>query len=281
MNLLKCLLASLCVLALGGCAAFRGHPEPVTDPRADLTSLASQINAAAVTACLQSPSASCRNRVIGARMYAADIQFSEFEQTLFNDTRRGGFAATLSTLGLTTAAAASSGGTSQALSGLSAFIIGGREAFQKEVLAERTAIAIHTAMRGRRAQVALQLREGLGKSIDEYPFESALGDVNAYYTAGTLLGALVDITETVGVSTKQAEDALRKVTFKADADVDKLEKALCGEVGNKCPNPNADVMKRLLPCMDQANVPRKDVNALLFDDKFSKQKALVVQCMKL
>lgn len=281
MNVLKCLLTSLCVFALAGCAAFRGHPDQATDPRADLQTLASQINAAAVTTCLQSPTAACRNRVIGARMYAADIQFSEFEQTLFNDTRSGGFAATLSTLGLTTAAAASSGGTSQVLSGLSAFIIGGREAFQKEVLAERTAIAIHTAMRGRRAQVALRLREGLGKSIEVYPFESALGDVNEYYTAGTLLGALVDITETVGMSTKQAEAELRKVAFKADPEVDKLEKALCGDVGNNCPNPSADVMKRMGPCMDQASVPRKDVNALLFDDKFAKQKALVTQCMKL
>src|SRR6185503_4620172 len=51
----RCLLPLLFALALGGCAAFRGHPEPATDPQADLKILSSQIDAAAVTACLKKP----------------------------------------------------------------------------------------------------------------------------------------------------------------------------------------------------------------------------------
>jgi hypothetical protein len=281
MNTMRVLLVLLSAVALGGCAAFRGHPERATDPQADLQALAPHLDAAAASACLQAPSVACRNRVIGARMYAADIQFSQFEQSLFNDTRSGGFAATLSTLGLTTVAAASSGGVTQVLSGLSAFIIGGREAFQKEVLAERTAIAIHTAMRGRRAQVALRLREGLARPIELYPVESALGDIHEYYTAGTVLGALVDITETVGQSTRQAEADLRKVAFQGDAEVDKLERAVCGQVGNRCASPDPEALKRLLACMEQAGVPKADVTPLLFEPKFAPQKALVTRCMKL
>ena len=75
-------------------------------------------------------------------MYAIDLRFSQFEEDLFRQTRESGFAATLATLGLTTSAAFVGGGASQVLSGIAAFIIGGREAFQKEVLAERTLVLI-------------------------------------------------------------------------------------------------------------------------------------------
>jgi len=150
----------------------------------------------------------CRNKFIAARMYATDIRFSQFEEKLFRQTRESEFAATLATLGLTSAAAFSSGGASQVLSGVAAFIIGGREAFQKEVLAERTVIAIHTAMRARRAQVRLRLREGLRQSVEQYPVAAALADLNDYYDAGTILGALIGITETVGAEAKQKRSIL-------------------------------------------------------------------------
>jgi hypothetical protein len=141
-------------------------------------------------------------------MYATDIRFSQFEERLFKETREAGFAATLATLGLTTAAAFASGGTSQILSGAAAAVIGAREAFQKEVLAERTLIAIHTAMRAGRAQVRLRLLSGLRQSVEQYPVGVALSDLGDYYDAGTILGALVGITEVVGAEAREAETRL-------------------------------------------------------------------------
>ena len=170
----------------------------------------------------------CRDQLVAARMYAIDLRFSEFEESLFRQTRESGFAATLATLGLTTSAAFVGGGASQVLSGIAAFIIGGREAFQKEVLAERTLVAIHTAMRANRARVGVRLREGLqrpiiclpadGADCVAYPLASALSDLNDYYDAGTVLGALVGITEAVGTEARDQSRRLDNVTRGLDPD---------------------------------------------------------------
>ncbi len=151
-------------------------------------------------------------------MHAIDLQFSEFEENLFRETREAGFAATLATLGLTTTAAFAGGGASQVLSGIAAFIIGGREAFQKEVLAERTLVAIHTAMRANRARVNVRLRLGLTKGINQYPLAFALADLNDYYDAGTILGALVGITEAVGTDVREQSRRLDNVSRGLDPD---------------------------------------------------------------
>jgi hypothetical protein len=207
------LLSAFLIAVLSGCAAFKGYPERSTSLATDLRELNDSIAAARITECLgQADNLACRNKFIGARMYATDIRFSEFEEKLFRQTRESGFAATLATLGLTTTAALTTGGASQILSGIAAFIIGGREGFQKEVLAERTVVAIHTAMRARRAQVRLRLRNGLHQSTEQYPLAVALADLNDYYDAGTILGALVGITETVGAEAKQAEERLLELT---------------------------------------------------------------------
>ena len=276
---LMCLAA---VVLLGGCAAFDGYPRRVTDPDADIQQLQDQLSASAIRDCLKAPDLACRNRIIGARMYATDIRFSQFEEDLFRDTRRGGFNATLATLGLSTAAAASTGGVAQALSGLSALIIGGREAFQKEVLSERTVIAIHTAMRARRAQVALRLRGALEVPIARYPLEAALADLDAYYNAGTVLGALVNITETVGAGAEKAEAELRdKLSFKLDAEADKLRLAVCGS-DKDCKTPQVSELQRAKACWPQVGVP--DATLMLdfiLQPKFARERGLVAKCLGL
>lgn len=279
--LCKLLLSIFLIPILGGCAAFDGYPKRTTDPAADLEQLKSQIEAKVITTCLDSPTQTCRNKIITARMYATDIRFSEFEETLFRETRKGGFGATLGTLGLTSAAAVSSGGASQVLSGIAAFIIGGREAFQKEVLAERTVIAIHTAMRAKRAQVAIRLRSGLGQQLAEYPLALGLGDLNEYYNAGTVLGALVGITETVGATAQKAEADLQTISFNLDAPAQKFHQAVCGGVPN-CPKPNNAKFPDIKACWPKAGVP---MNTMMLDfvlePRFATERALVAKCMGL
>lgn len=272
----------ICALMLSGCAAFDGYPRRATDPQTDLQTLASQTDASAITVCLKLPTSACRNRVIGARIYATDIQFSQFEETLFRDARSAGFGATLTTLGMTTAASLSTGGTAQVLAGLSALVIGGREAFQKEVLAERTVIAIHTAMRSNRAQVALRLRAGLGQSITQYPFELALSDLNDYYSAGTVLGALVGITDAVGATAQKAESELRtQFRFNLDAPALKFEQMVCkGEAG--CPNPDTNAFPLIKNCWPLVGVPADTkMTDFILQEKFTRERGLVAICLKL
>jgi hypothetical protein len=270
------------VATLGGCVAFDGYPQRATSPVEDLKQLTPSIDAAAVGACLVENSLACRNKIVAARMYAIDIQFSAFEETLFKDTRTAGFGATMATLGLTSAAALAGGGTSQVLSGIAAFIIGGREAFQKEVLAERTVIAIHTAMRAGRAQVALRLQNGLTQPIELYPLALGLNDLNEYYNAGTVLGALIGITETVGAKAQKAEEALQtRISFRPDPNAEKMRLLLSGRNAD-ISSISPDDIAKIKACWPTAGVPE---GTLLLDFflqvAFAKQRELVVKCLKL
>jgi len=202
--------ASLAPLLLAGCTAFSGYPDRVTSPAQDLAALQSTIDANQIVACLADETTTCRNRLISARTYAVDLQFTRFEQRLFEQTREAGFAATLATLGLNAAGSFAGGDASQILSGIAGAVTGGRAAFEREVLAERTIVAIHTSMRANRTTVLARIRHGLQQPVGDYPLGAGLSDVEEYYFAGTVLGALVGITDAVGV---QANEANRRLAI--------------------------------------------------------------------
>ncbi len=153
----------------------------------------------------------CRNRIVTARKYAIDLRFSEFEQGYFSQNRWAGFGATLAALGLTAAGSLSGTGTAQALSAAASGVTGGRAAYEREILAERTLLTIDTAMHAQRDLIAVNIRDGLNKSAREYPLGTALSDLDAYYRAGTVVGALTAVSQTVGAQAEVAQARLRNV----------------------------------------------------------------------
>lgn len=95
----------LAAAGLSGCAALHGFPERTPPPEHDFQILQPFIDAGAITGCLKEPTDTCRNQIVGARIYATDLEFSKFEERIFKQTRTGGYVATLTTLGLTAGAA--------------------------------------------------------------------------------------------------------------------------------------------------------------------------------
>ena len=67
-------------------------------------------------------------------------------------------------------------------------------------------------MRANRTSVLARIRTGLQQGIAEYPLGAALTDVEDYYFAGTVLGALIGITEAVGVQAAEANRRLSVAT---------------------------------------------------------------------
>jgi hypothetical protein len=268
-------------LALSACAAFQGYPKRAIPRETEIAQMQDDISAAAIARCIRRPAPTCRNQIVASKMYVTDLQFSAFEETLFRSTREAAFGATLGTLGLSSAAAVASGGTSQALSGTAALIIGGREAFQKEVLAERTVIAIHTAMRGRRAQVAARILEGLRESIEVYPLALGLRDLNEYYDAGTILGAMIGITESVGASARAAEKNLEvTITYKLDAAARQLRTYLCSGLPT-CTELNEARVTEMQNCWAKEQVANDtDLNVFLMNEEFSRARRAVLDCLQ-
>jgi hypothetical protein len=227
----KLLVLLQVILLMSGCAAFMGFPPRVTNSSDDLKALQDDIGAGAITKCLEKADEACRNKLITARTYAIDIQFSAFEENLFRQAREAGFAATLTTLGLTAAGAVAGGGTTQVLSAIAAGITGSRAAFEREVLAEHTVLAIHTSMRANRMIVLARIRLGLTQSVSQYPLAAGLTDVEDYYFQGTVLGALIGITKAVGVKADEAERGLAIATGLSQSEAARALRAYANEPG--------------------------------------------------
>jgi hypothetical protein len=230
-NLSKLLVLLQAILLMSGCAAFKGFPPRVTDRSTDLQALKHDIDATAIKRCLNTPTEGCRNTIVAARTYGIDIQFSAFEEDLFRQAREAGFAATMTILGLTAAGAAAGGGTAQVLSAIAAGITGSRAAFEREVLAERTVLAIHTSMRANRMIVLARIRQGLRQTLAEYPLAAGLTDVEDYYFQGTVLGALIGITIAVGVKAEEAERGLAIATGLSQSEAARALRAYANEPG--------------------------------------------------
>lgn len=206
------LLASLpLVVAVTGCASFKGYPERLPPEPA----LVEQGSAVAILNCVDE---TCRNTKVAARMYGIDVNFSQFEEKLFQQMREAGFSTDVLTLGVTSAGAASGGAAASVLSAIGAGITGSRAAFEKEVLGDKTLPAIHSSMRANRAHVRARILTGLSKPLKDYPPGVALTDLEDYYASGTVLSALIGITERAATAAHEAEQQLVNITGFASTD---------------------------------------------------------------
>lgn len=209
------LLPTLAVV-LAGCAGLSASPRsPFSSHEEALKNLEAVYEPAAVVACIKTPLAAqgpCRDTIAQALLIVIDLRYADFELGFFDANRYGNFGATVATLGLTGAASVSGGGAARVLSAFAAGVTGTREAFSREVLAERTAVALQTAMRTRRDIVAVRIRDGLRLPAADYPFGVALSDLYAYFRAGTVLGALTGVNEAVATEARAARDRLGRVS---------------------------------------------------------------------
>jgi hypothetical protein len=215
---------------LQACSAFEGAPNRTFTAADDLQTIQSAMTPSVISDCLlgvqqnspkapdgapglvqldQSGKQACRNRIVSARKYAIDLNFSQFEQQFFAENRWTGFGATVVGLGLGTAGSLTPLGTSHALSAAAAGVTGTRAAYEREILAERTLITIDTTMHGQRDLIAVNIRNGLQKSAEEYPLATGLSDLDAYYQAGTVLGALTAANQAAGTQADVAQNELR------------------------------------------------------------------------
>jgi hypothetical protein len=268
---------------LAGCSTFEGVPLPASDRASDLVSLQKRNTAALVDSCLETPTVDCRNRIIRARKAAEDIRFHEFEEGVIAEGRTVGFFATLATLGLTTASAASSGGSAQVMAGLAALITGTRETYSKEVLAEKTVNALFTAMRANRATVELSIRSDLLRPIAEFSLEDGLASLQAYRRAGTVHGALDSVQEVVAVKAQQAEARLLDTfSYKPDPQAQKLRILLCG-TSPDCRSLNADAVATMkADCWTRVGVdPSTLILDFMLQESFARQRAATAACLGL
>jgi hypothetical protein len=165
--------------------------------------------------------ANIRNQVLTARMYMADLEYHYYEARLTKEMQEEGLAATLASLGLTTAATlVPAVATKSILSGTATAVIGADKAYNEKQLLSNTVQALQAQMRADRKTQAATIYAKIFRDISsttriitpiaDYTLPMALSDADAYYQAGTVASALVGLSRTLANADRAAEQAKDK-----------------------------------------------------------------------
>jgi hypothetical protein len=218
---------TLAILSLlGGCSTIAGYPKSSQDDDKEITasqpyfdpSVRANDDASSDVARGGLTRQQYRDAVVYGRLGVIDIRYDQFEKALAGTNNGLSMAADLTVLalnglGATTGAAA----TKSALAAASAGVVGGKATINTDLFYQKTLPALITQMEaGRQKQLAI-IKTGLTKTVDQYPLQEALNDVQNYYVAGTLPSAVQQVTSTAGASlassNKDLADLVRSDSF--------------------------------------------------------------------
>jgi len=222
-------IIALLVLLTSGCghfAATRGFPVPSLDVETRLAqmdiyrgdTLIKQYNDP-VNANNLTERQRIRNDLINGRIALIDIHFNDFLQSLHEEGVGLNVFSDAIAIGLGAAGALASGGTSQILSGATAAVIGTKESVDKNAFFDQTMPALMTKMIAQRKTVLVGLRKGLLKNDADYPLAQGLADLEGYYYAGTIPGAITGVVQSAGDEATKADVQLRLVFNRSKEDV--------------------------------------------------------------
>src|SRR4051794_5030014 len=195
---------SVAAFVLPGCIPSTHPPErlyPVPYEmdliRAAQGDLASQYHAALLSSSAQAKL--IRNEIIAQRMYAIDVQYTLYENSLTRETQEVGFGALTTAEGLSTAATlVAPAATKTILSAAATGVLAVKGHYDSEILLAQSMRTIQKQMRASRNLVAAHISAKLVQGVAEYPLAAALSDLEEYYSAGTVTSGVIDTSTTVG-----------------------------------------------------------------------------------
>jgi len=153
-----------------------------------------------------------RNVYIDERVLEIDYQFNIFLMELWRENTGMDLALDVADLhtGVLTALVGSAS-TKAALGAVSASITGTRLAYQKRVLSDAVLPALITKMLAEREKARLLLEKNKRHDAGRYSVYAAMRDLWAYYRAGTMLGAILAITEDAGADAVEAQTEMQRI----------------------------------------------------------------------
>jgi hypothetical protein len=93
----------------------------------------------------------------------------------------------------------------------------------KNAFYEKTLPALLAKMEALRKQQLAVIRHGLALAPEDYPLIQALADVDTYYNAGTIPGAILEITGDAGATSKAADIEIKGI-YQKDSTGDLLRR---------------------------------------------------------
>ena len=230
---MKCLLMCLAALLLCGCRSFRygGAPEPSFSLKDDLKEYEKKYGPfAQIDTLPQDPNQAQRNKLIAHRLVLIDMRYIEFIKTMTSDRQLIDSAADMLALGLNLAGV-SVGGTDAktALAAIAAGVTGSKTILDKNFYMEKTVPALVATMNAERKAAIIPLLKGMKQEAKDYTLGQALVDLQNYYFAGTLFGAIQAIQTEAGAKEQREQqriETLQPVTKEMVATTGQLTDAI-------------------------------------------------------
>jgi prefoldin subunit 5 len=217
--LFRALALLIISIAIAGCQTMKdgGAPDPAFDIEADMKALAAEFNTATQVSAYYATAADkridARNRFISGRLIQIDLRYIQFIRSLNADRQKIETAADLANLSLSIAGTLTGG--LQAKSNLAAAataVTGTKTTIDKEYFYEKSMNTLVGTMNAKRKEVLVGILQGMTtRAIDEYPFEMALRDLNDYYLAGTVNGALNFINAQAASQEKASDEKIKEI----------------------------------------------------------------------
>ena len=220
-------LALALVLAspLGACASFKNvaGPPPAFDVNKDIAEFTTHYSSAtSIASYYQQPETKARRDefVIG-RLTLYNLQYIKYIQSFALDRAQAESVFDITNLTLGVANTLVGGEADHAaITAATSLLSGSRLAIEKNFYNERTVPALVTQMNASRQAALVPILRGLKQDPSAYPLSQALVDLQGYYEAGTIQGALLEVQQQAGVKKAAADrqiEQLRSVRFVEDA----------------------------------------------------------------
>lgn len=211
----------LATLAASRCSTAAGYPDRSVHSAAELQSLDKFFLPDVVTtyqdkATDPDEQRAYRDEIINSRLRAIDLRFTEFEKALTKDMAAINVGTDWAVIGLGAAGAlVGSTTTKSILAAISGGLTGAKGAIDKNLFYSKTLPALFAQMDAMRKSVLLRIRKAMRDGTADYPLEQALIDVDDYYNAGTIPGAIVGVTATAGAESRTETRRLEHL-YRAD-----------------------------------------------------------------
>ena len=222
-----------CVTAiLVGCSSLSGVPERSVDPDAELRALAPYFAPGVLDEYNRKETAEekrrYRDEVVWARLRGIDIHFNRFVRDIASENKKLNITTDSAIAVLGAAGSVSTVSSTQAiLAAISATVAGVKSSIDKNAYYDSTVTALVAQMLANRQGVLVDIHAGMQRGIDTYPLTRALIDVERYFQAGTVAGAVTEINKQAGTIKSEADRELSimlRSSFQRDSAGDLLRR---------------------------------------------------------
>jgi len=205
----------LILVFLSGCASIKGFPKSTYNEKDEIKALESYHAPAKIEEYVREPDPekkkSIRDNFVLARMRAMDIRFNLFLQALRQENIPAKTAVSWAKTGVSTAGGLIAGFPSQILSGVAAGLEASQAPVNEHIFYEKTMPVLFGQMEASRKEVKARILTGLSQPISVYPLPKALVDLEDYYLAGSIPGALINISAASGAASSEADKKIAKL----------------------------------------------------------------------